>query len=67
MGTHLGMGLGALLGTRQGGGEKGRSRSSDVLDPPAAWHCRQWVTCVNPLVSPVRRALLAPPFHSREH
>ena len=67
VGTHLGMGLGALLGTRQGGGEKGRSRSSNMLDPSCRLALWQWVTCVDPLVSPVRRALLAPPFHSREH
>ena len=67
MGTHLGMGLGALIGTRQEGGEKGRSHSSNMLDPSCRLALWQWVSCVDPLVSPVRRALLAPPFHSREH
>ena len=48
MGTHLGMGLGALLGTRQGGGEKGRSRSSNVLDPS----CRLALSAVGRLCEP---------------
>lgn len=53
METHLGMGLGALLGTRWGGGEKGRSHSSNVLDPS----CHLAVLAVGHLCEPSVLAL----------